>query len=73
MYLALIIVAVLAVLVGIYLFAASQAGRERPFYHFRCHKCQQRIKYQERQVGKPCRCPSCHAELRYPPVPKGPR
>jgi hypothetical protein len=64
----IIVIAVLAVGIGGWMFMRGRRPKEEPYYHFRCGKCKRRLRYQARQVGHKGKCSNCNADVMFPPV-----
>lgn len=54
--------------VGIVLFLRRRPKIDESFYHFRCPKCQRRLRYQTRQVGHKGKCSNCAGDVIFPSI-----
>lgn len=64
----ILVVLVLALAVGGYLFLRRRPKVDDAVYHFRCPKCKRRLRYQARQVGHKGKCSNCGGDVLFPPV-----
>ena len=64
---AIILGAAIAVLVGGLLWARLRAAAGETLYHFRCPKCNSRIRYAAKRVGSKGWCPKCGKGFVFPP------
>jgi LPXTG-motif cell wall-anchored protein len=65
----LVIVGAIAALgVGVFMFLRKRRHVEEEFSHFRCPKCRRRLRYVSRQVGHKGQCSHCHTDLIFPPL-----
>jgi|YelNatPaOPRAMG01_1025707.scaffolds.fasta_scaffold181332_1 LPXTG-motif cell wall-anchored protein len=53
---------------GVVLFRRRRSKEDDSFYHFRCPKCQRRLRYLARQVGHKGKCSNCSGEVVFPPI-----
>jgi hypothetical protein len=54
---------------GVFLVLRSRRSKEDDsIYHFRCPKCQRRLRYLARQVGHKGKCNHCSREVLFPPT-----
>jgi hypothetical protein len=66
MTVALILGAVIAVLLGVLLWARLRAAAGEALLHFRCPKCKTRIRYALKRVGSKGWCPKCGKGFVFP-------
>jgi PHP family Zn ribbon phosphoesterase len=57
-----------ALAVGVYLYLRGRSPQEELYSHFRCPKCQRRLRYQTRQVGHKGKCSNCGNDVIFPPI-----
>jgi transcription initiation factor IIE alpha subunit len=53
---------------GVVLFLRRRGKEDDSFYHFRCPKCQRRLRYLARQVGHKGKCMNCNGDVIFPPI-----
>jgi DNA-directed RNA polymerase subunit RPC12/RpoP len=65
----LVILVPVCLIVGVVLVWWSRRPKgDDSFYHFRCPKCQRRLRYVARQVGHKGKCSNCSSEVLFPPI-----
>ena len=66
-------IVVLAILYSVLWFRTRRAtAKEETQYRVNCRKCGRRLRYRERQAGKPAQCPLCRSFLVFPRIERAP-
>jgi hypothetical protein len=64
----LVVVAVVAA-GGVVVYLRARPPAEEPVHHFNCPHCKRKLRYRNRQAGKPGACPRCRQSFTFPLAP----
>lgn len=63
-----IVVSLVALAGGVFVWLRSRTPKEEPILHFRCPGCSRRLRFRARQAGNAGRCSHCGRDLKFPPA-----
>jgi phage FluMu protein Com len=62
----IVVIALVALGVGFYLYRRAHRPKEVPLHNFRCPHCGRKLHYRGNQAGHRAKCPMCKQHLIYP-------